>query len=461
VLDKRVLGAQPHLRPSRPPPRHVPELHAGDEAPRPGRGHVVGDRHGLRVGHRLALGHRHGGGVLPAQPPRGGADDVAAAGAGRRLQQLDGAAGPQRADPDRRLLGVDHPEDVEAHLGQLQVLARLVALQLVDDEPGDRRHVLLAVRPGPLHVDRRLVEPVAEVAVVGVGVCGQRHGASIGKRHTGGVTTSISDLARQHAPAWARVAREVLDTPYPYASGHVALGPDDTDVTPHRLHPAFHGALDWHSSVHMQWSLLTLLDRYDEALAEAGEAGPALRVLCRRLTEARLAAEVDYLWSRPAFERPYGWAWAAMLVAAAYRSERAESTGWAIALEPLGEVIAQHTVDWLPRQVYPVRHGKHQNDAFALALLLQAFGELGREDVVAAVRRRALEWFGHDTSYDTRTEPSGTDFLSPALCEAELMRRVLPAGEFRAWLAGFLPGLGEGAHPQLLGVPEIRDATDG
>ncbi|HLS39317.1 MAG TPA: DUF2891 family protein [Ornithinicoccus sp.] len=275
------------------------------------------------------------------------------------------------------------------------------------------------------------------------------------------MTTSISDLARQHAPAWARVAREVLDTPYPYASGHVALGPDDTDVTPHRLHPAFHGALDWHSSVHMQWSLLTLLDRYDEALAEAGEAGPALRMLCSRLTEARLAAEVDYLWSRPAFERPYGWAWAAMLVAAAYRSERAESTGWAIALEPLGEVIAQHTVDWLPRQVYPVRHGKHQNDAFALALLLQAFGELGREDVVAAVRRRALEWFGHDTSYDTRTEPSGTDFLSPALCEAELMRRVLPAGEFRAWLAGFLPGLGEGAHPQLLGVPEIRDATDG
>ena len=50
-----------------------------------------------------------------------------------------------------------------------------------------------------------------------------------------------------------RIATEVLQRPYPYSSGHVATGPHDTDITPHRLHPAFHGALDWHSSVHMQW----------------------------------------------------------------------------------------------------------------------------------------------------------------------------------------------------------------
>lgn len=275
------------------------------------------------------------------------------------------------------------------------------------------------------------------------------------------MTAFLTDLPRQHAPAWARVAREVLDTPYPYASGHVATGPEDTDVTPQRLHPAFHGALDWHSSVHMQWSLLTLVDRYDAALAEAGEVEPSLRLLCSRLTEGRLATEVDYLWGRPSFERPYGWAWAAMLVAAAYRSERPESSGWAIALEPLGEVVAQHTVDWLPRQAYPVRHGKHQNDAFALSLLLDSFRDLGRDDVVEAIRAKAVEWFGGDTSYDTRAEPSGTDFLSPALCEAELMRRVLPEEEFRPWLARFLPGLGEGVHAPLLGVPEIRDAGDG
>jgi hypothetical protein len=140
---------------------------------------------------------------------------------------------------------------------------------------------------------------------------------------------------------------------------------------------------------------------------------------------------------------------------------RPEAAAWAEALEPLGEVVADHVLDWLPRQVYPVRHGKHQNDAFALSLLLRAFGDLGRADVCSAVRERALDWFGGDTAYDTRVEPSGTDFLSPALSEAELMLHVLPAGETGPWLGSFLPGLGEGAHAHLLEVPEVRDATDG
>lgn len=271
-------------------------------------------------------------------------------------------------------------------------------------------------------------------------------------------------LTGRHAADWARVARQVIGTPYPYASGHVAHAPDDTDVTPQRLHPAFHGSLDWHSCVHMQWSLSTLVEGYADQLGEAGELGPAVALLSERLTERHLAAESDYLRARPGFERPYGWAWAAMLVA---RARRLAAGGhpaagrWAGALEPLGEVVADHVQDWLPRQVHPVRHGKHQNDAFALSLLLRAFGELGREDVCSAMRERALDWFGGDTAYDTRVEPSGTDFLSPALSEAELMLRVLPADEVGRWLAAFLPGLGEGGHRHLLEVPEVRDATDG
>lgn len=261
-------------------------------------------------------------------------------------------------------------------------------------------------------------------------------------------------MVGSHAAAWARITREVLDTPYPYASGHVATGPDDTDITPQRLHPSLHGALDWHSAVHMHWSLLTLVRRYGGQLAEAGELEPAVALLQERLTPAKLAVEVDYLRARPAFERPYGWSWASLLVAEGQRH------AWGPALLPLGEVVAEHVLAWLPRQVYPVRHGKHQNDAFALTLLLAGFGELGREDVVAAVRRRALDWFGEDTADDTRGEPGGSDFLSPALSEAMLMRSVL-GEEFAGWLARFLPGLGEGAHSHLLEVPEIRDPSDG
>ena len=249
-----------------------------------------------------------------------------------------------------------------------------------------------------------------------------------------------------------RIATEVLQQPYPYSSGHVALSAGDTDITPHRLHPAFHGALDWHSSVHMQWSLVQLLGRY------AGPPGPdaaARGLLDERLTPANLAVEATYLRERPSFERSYGWAWAAMLGAAVRGHAQ-----WSEAMSPLVEVIGDHVLAWLPRQAYPIRHGKHQNDAFALLLLHQSFGQLGRDDVVAAVHGRALEWFGDDRSAHTADEPSGSDFLSPVLSEAVLMQTVLGSA-FAPWLERYLPGLGEGSHRHLLEPPVVLDPTDG
>jgi hypothetical protein len=200
----------------------------------------------------------------------------------------------------------------------------------------------------------------------------------------------------------------------------------------------------------MQWSLVRLL-----TLAPDQVGSRPIEVLDRRLTPDAIAVEAAYLRERPSYERPYGWAWAAMLVAACRKTQ------WADAVAPLGEVIADLALAWLPRQAYPVRHGVHLNSAFALALLLEAYDELGRADVVDAIRARALEWFGEDTAYDTRFEPSGTDFLSPALSEAELMRRVLPDAEFANWLSAFLPGLGTSAHGHLLEVPITDDSGDG
>ena len=262
--------------------------------------------------------------------------------------------------------------------------------------------------------------------------------------------------------AWSRIAREVIGTPYPWAPGHVVTGPEDTTVVPHELHPAFHGALDWHSCVHMQWSLVTLLLRHGDAL-EAAEREAARALLTERLTPEHLAVEVAYLHERPYFERPYGWAWAAQLVATVQElaGSADDAAVWAEALAPLGEVLAGHLLSRLPRQAYPVRHGKHQNDAFALLLLLDAYGRLGRSDVVEVCRSRALDWFAQDEGASTGEEPGGSDFLSPALTEALLMTRVLPHGEVRAWVERFLPGLGEGAHEHLLVPPVVLDATDG
>ncbi|MEU8227799.1 DUF2891 family protein [Kribbella sp. NPDC048915] len=254
----------------------------------------------------------------------------------------------------------------------------------------------------------------------------------------------------KYAAEWANIACEVLETPYPYGTAHASHGPDDVDVTPDRLHPAFHGSYDWHSSAHMQWSLVRLL-----SLAPDEVGSRPTQVLDGRLTSDAIGTEVAYLRERPSYERPYGWAWAAMLAAAT------RTTQWGAATAPLGDVIAELVLAWLPKQVYPVRHGVHLNSAFALALLHEAYGGLGRADVVEAIRVRALEWFGADTAYDTRFEPSGMDFLSPALSEAELMRRVLPDGEFASWLSAFLPGLGTTAHGHLLEVPATDDSGDG
>jgi DUF2891 family protein len=253
--------------------------------------------------------------------------------------------------------------------------------------------------------------------------------------------------------AWAEVALRVLGTEYPHKSGHLAHGPDDVDVTPTRLFPAFHGCLDWHSSVHMQWSLLTLLPELDASLRRR-----ATDLLGARLTAANVAAEAAYLRREAGFERPYGWAWAARLAAAARESSLPAATRWATALDPLADTIASATVTWLPRLAYPVRHGTHANTAFGLLLLHDAFGRLGRADVVDEIAKHARRFFAADADYPLRWEPSGSDFLSPALCEAALMQRVLP--DFGEWLPRFLPALADPACP-LFDVPSVLDRTDG
>lgn len=269
---------------------------------------------------------------------------------------------------------------------------------------------------------------------------------------------AVSDELTGYAASWARIAIQVLQTPYPYASGHVATGPQDTDVTPQRLHPAFHGALDWHSSVHMQYSLLRMLRTCGEALADGGVAEQARELLAARLTPQTLAVEVDYLRERPTFERPYGWAWALQLAA-----EARHHPDLVADLTPLAQVVGDNTLGWLPRQAYPIRHGKHQNDAFALTLMLEAAGEdaLAQPELAHAIRSRALDWFVSDRAMDTSAEPSGSDFLSPVLSEAVLMRRVLGDG-FDSWWRAFLPGLGVGEdYRNLLEAPTVLDGSDG
>ncbi len=272
--------------------------------------------------------------------------------------------------------------------------------------------------------------------------------------------TEISGGWRQeYAQVWATTILRVLGTAYPYGTAHVSMSPDDNDVEPSVLHPAFHGSVDWHSSAHMQWSAIRLLTLAEKDL-EPDTRTQLIGMLGERLTEENGVVEAAYLRERTSYERPYGWGWAAMLAAAANSCSLPEATGWAKSTGIVAGAVADNLMAWMPNLAYPVRHGVHSNTAFAVALCHEAFGALGRGEVVAAIEDNARRWFAGDRDYPTRWEPSGNDFLSPALCEADLMRRVTPPDEYAGWLADFLPHLATQGD-SLLEIPEVLDRTDG
>lgn len=274
-----------------------------------------------------------------------------------------------------------------------------------------------------------------------------------------GTTPSPADWRAAYAQPWAETVVRVLTTPFPWGSAHVSHDEADCDVTPWVLHPCFHASLDWHSSCHMQWSGITLLDRAGDHL-DPGTKQAITAQLDARLTPANARVEAAYLAKNPRYERPYGWGWAAYLAVAARDSSQPNAGAWAEATRIIADQVADNLLAFLPKLAYPVRVGQHDNTAFGVAQCRDAYTALGRDDVVAAIDEHARRWFAADVAYQTAFEPSGMDFLSPALCEADLMRRVLPADEFGPWLTAFLPHLAEEGD-RLLEPPEVIDRTDG
>jgi hypothetical protein len=228
--------------------------------------------------------------------------------------------------------------------------------------------------------------------------------------------------------------------------------------SPRDRHPIFYGSFDWHSSVHSHWLLARVLRRFpDVAVAAQIQAW-----LAGAFTEANVAGEMAYL-AQPAaggFERPYGWAWMLMLQAELETHETKGGLGWAHALRPLARVFERRLVAWLPKATYPTRVGTHGSTAFALALA-HRYAPYAEDAAFAALLAATVRrWYLPDT--DARPfEPSGVDFLSPTLIEAECMRRLLPAEAFAGWFAAFLPRLAEG-EPATLFIPAtVSDRSDG
>ena len=247
------------------------------------------------------------------------------------------------------------------------------------------------------------------------------------------------------APRLAQCALAVLQQRYPHKLDHLILEASDQPL-PGDIHPVFDGCYDWHSSVHMHWSLLRLC-RVAPQLRES----PAIVVhFDAHFTPDKVARELEYARApgRDGFERPYGWAWLLKLQVELNRQSAsgegpAGVSGWANALRPLTAFFAHRLAEFLARSRYPVRAGTHANSAFAMRLAL----DYATDDppLHSAIIGAAQRWFGRDVDYPASYEPSGTDFLSPGLCEALLMLEVLGPGH-PDWWSRFTPSRQGLAH---------------
>lgn len=266
---------------------------------------------------------------------------------------------------------------------------------------------------------------------------------------------NLEPVAPVYAPAIIRVLRQE----YPNQMQHIITGPEDRP-TPRELHPAFYGCFDWHSSVEMHWVLVRLL----RLAPDAFDPVPALRVLDTHLTEAALQQEARYMLGRRSFERPYGWGWALTFIHELTLWEHDRAATWLQACRPLADAITDLMLAWLPKATYPVRVGMHSNSAFGLARSLPWAHHLARqgdERLLAAIQQKAISWFVDDRDYPAHYEPGGSDFLSPALTEVDLMSLVLDQKEFLAWLDRFLPGLASGQPGTIFEPAHVSDESDG
>lgn len=266
-----------------------------------------------------------------------------------------------------------------------------------------------------------------------------------------------ADLLADHAGAFANVALETVTREYPHMPWIMATEPGPYPL--HRdSHPAFYGSFDWHSCVEMVWTAVRVL-----RLAPDRVDGDRVReVLEGLLTGEHLRAETAYMRdpAHRGFERPYGWAWLLMLQHELYSWGDEHALRWAAAIDPLAELLASRFADWLGQTTYPQRGGLHGNTAFAMART-HAFATAQHPGLLIALERSARRWFLDDVDYPAHYEPSGTDFLSPAVAEAELMAMVLPDEDYGAWLTMFLPGLEQDGPHQLTHPVALGDRTDG
>ncbi|MDP9008875.1 MAG: DUF2891 domain-containing protein [Pseudomonadota bacterium] len=276
----------------------------------------------------------------------------------------------------------------------------------------------------------------------------------------GGPARSEAAMASMDPAAAARFAGLALKCLHDEYPNHISLSMDgDADARPPRqLTPAFYGCFDWHSDVHGHWLLVRLL----RLMPNAPFAAQARAELARSFTTENIAGEFDYLKhpGRASFERPYGLAWLLQLSGELREWNDPQAKQWAETLRPLEAEAAARIKNWLPKLHYPIRIGEHDQTAFSFGLIWDWAGIAGDAEMRARLVDAAQRFYVKDRSCPLSYEPSGQDFLSPCLSEADFMRRVLEQKAFAAWLSGFLPGIPQSRRGGWLEPGVVTDRAD-
>ena len=265
-------------------------------------------------------------------------------------------------------------------------------------------------------------------------------------------------LTDAQVASFAKLALKNIHTEYPNKPSNVVWDADSVRQ-PKEMHPAFYGCFDWHSSVHGHWMLIRLLKDYPENSMDQ-EIREKLR---QNLSRANLDAELAYFQEKhhKTFERTYGWAWYLRMADELEGWDDPDGKLWRENVKGLEELLVERTIDYLPKLTFPIRTGTHPDTGFALAQILDYARTMKNTKLEELIVKRARDYYFKDVDYPTRYEPSGQDFFSSCLNEADLMRRVLTPEEFGKWFDEFLPTLIDGEGGNLLIPVEVSDVTDG
>jgi len=233
---------------------------------------------------------------------------------------------------------------------------------------------------------------------------------------------------------------------------------------PKDIFPAFYGCFDWHSSVHGHWLLVRLLR---VGPADAPWRDETIAKLSQSFSKQNMAGEVAN-FARPArgsWERPYGVAWYLQLTAElrewVQEDDNSQAKAWLSNLEPLEGDIADSLKAWMPKLAYPIRLGTHNQSAFAFGLMLDWARVAGDKEMERLIIEKSMAFHKDDVNCPLAYEPSGEDFLSPCLMEADLMRRIFSQDEFSNWLSEFMPIIPTNGSGDWLAPGIVKDASDG